>query len=141
MQKITYTITSPRFTGAVTIIFDDNNHCHYFNAQEATLTPTQLKWFLEKLTMPLQAFLKQIESKQVFTIVGQMQELTFDMFWNTYNEKKLSSKKKAQAKWNKLNKQQQILAYLHIPKYFKSIPNGIAKKYAETYLNSELWNN
>lgn len=140
MNKTKYTITSPKYKGQVIITFA-NNIVILFNAQEASLTPTQVAWFLTNALKGEEAFLNAADTADAFTIVGEKEELTFEMFWNRYNEKTHSSKRKAQLKWNRMSKQQQILAYMHIPAYFKSIPSGIAKKYAETYLNSEIWNN
>jgi hypothetical protein len=69
------------------------------------------------------------------------QEITFDMFWNKYDDKVLSSKKRTQKKWESMKKNEQINAFNHITKYFQSIPNGLRKKIAECYLNAEQWNN
>lgn len=140
MSITTYQITSPRFIGHVTIGFA-GAVCVSYNAQDAELTETQSQYFLQKLAAPQDLFLEMLNQKKIFTITGFVEELTFDMFWNRYNEKLRSSKKKAQTKWERLSKQQQILAFSYIPKYFKSLPDGIAKKYAETYLHSEIWNN
>jgi hypothetical protein len=63
------------------------------------------------------------------------------MFWKKYNDKERSSKKRTLAKWNKMSQVEQTKAYNYIQKYFNSIPNGVETKYAETYLNAELWNN
>lgn len=140
MNKIKYTITSHKYKGQVIIVFA-NAVIQVFNAQDATLTPTQVAWLLHAALKGEEAFLKAADNADAFTIIGEKEELTFEMFWNRYNEKTHSSKRKAQLKWNRMSKQQQILAYMHITAYFKSIPSGIAKKYAETYLNSEIWNN
>jgi len=96
---------------------------------------------IKRVWLQEQSFLQELEKAGVFNIVGAKQQLTFEMFWDRYNEKIRSSRKKALIKWQRMNQEQQILAYLHVPKYEQNIPNGIAKKYAETYLNSELWNN
>lgn len=140
MNKTKYTITSQKYKGQVIITFA-NSIVILFNAIEASLTTTQVQWFLTNALKGEEAFYNMVVAADVFTIVGEKEELTFEMFWNRYNEKTHSSKRKAQLKWNRMSKQQQILAYMHITAYFKSIPSGIAKKYAETYLNSEIWNN
>lgn len=140
MSTTIYTITCPKFAGAVKIIFADG-YCQSYNSSEAVLTDKQKLYFTDKLSLTEEAFLNTLGQAGIFTIVGEKEALTFDMFWNKYNEKAHSSKKKTQAKWQRMSKEQQIKAYMHIPAYFKNIPNGIAKKYAETYLNSEIWNN
>ena len=75
------------------------------------------------------------------TFVEQVREVTFQMFWLKYDDMVMSSKKRTLAKWNKMSQGDQIKAYNYITKYFNSLPTGVRKKYAETYLNAELWNN
>ena len=73
-------------------------------------------------------------------ILEKRMEVTFDMFWNRYNDKERSSKKKTQVLWEKMTEGNQIKAYLYLPTYNRK--RGTAeKKYATTYLNDELWNN
>ena len=75
------------------------------------------------------------------TFTEVLEEITFEMFWNRYNEKVRSSKKKAMITWKRLSRADQVKAFNHIRKYEQNIAPGVAKKYAETYLNAELWNN
>jgi hypothetical protein len=64
----------------------------------------------------------------------------FDDFWVKYDDCIRSSRKRAMAKWAKMSISQRKKAYNFIDRYNKS--RGFAeKKYAETYLNSEVWNN
>ena len=67
--------------------------------------------------------------------------IDFEQFWDRYDDKINSSKKKAKAKWEKMPVDERTKAFYFIGKYFASIPAGTRKKYAETYLNAELWNN
>lgn len=67
--------------------------------------------------------------------------ITFEMFWNRYDDKVLSSRRKTEARWNRMTKADQIKAFNFINRYEQNIPTGTRKKYAETYLNSEIWNN
>lgn len=140
MNKIDYTITSPRFSGEVAVTFTDG-YCSVYNALQAGLNDKQAHWFLSRVILPEKDFLNAMKQMGCFTVVGARQELTFDMFWDRYDEKDRSSKKKARSKWQRMSKEQQLLAYSHIPVYFRNIPSGVSKKYAETYLNSEIWNN
>lgn len=71
-------------------------------------------------------------------------DITFVMFWEKWfqhREKDNSSKKRAEIKWNKMSKDARMKAYDYIYRYFYRLPVGVMPKYAETYLNSELWNN
>jgi hypothetical protein len=136
-----YTITSNKFNGSITVAFTQEGECVLYDAQVAKLTATQQDWIMKRLTLKQTGFLQALEREGAFNIVGSAYEVTFEMFWNKYDEKDRSSKKKAETKWQRMSREQKILAYAHIPTYFKNIPGGVAKKYAETYLNSELWNN
>ena len=100
-------------------------------------------------TAPQQTFILQhaelgmVELNRVLTGNSKLVELsaTFEMFWHRYDDKLNSSKKRSETKWNKMSKIEQQRAYDHIPKYFNNIPYGTRRKFAETYLNAELWNN
>ena len=84
-------------------------------------------------------FMQQVG--QNYEIKELLQEITFDMFWDRYNEKIRSSKKRSQIKWNSMTKAEQIKCFNYLSMYFRNIPAGCVKKNCETYLNSELWNN
>lgn len=62
------------------------------------------------------------------------------MFWDKYNDKIRSSKKKSLKIWDKLTSTDQVKAFTYIHTYNRHRGNA-EKKYAETYLGSELWNN
>lgn len=137
MQK-TYIMTSPTFDGEVVFNFQYNVLVGY-DTTAANLSVEQITYlgkYLPKNLDEIAVFLSKSP-----TIEFKCMELTFDMFWNRYDEKELSSKKKAHAKWDKMSKTEQQKAYRFIGTYFSRIPYGVRKKYAETYLNSELWNN
>jgi hypothetical protein len=106
----------------------------------AELTAEQTKWWLvnyPKTVGELNAFANKFADKFKFSAL----EITFEMFWNKYDDKGHSSKKKTEIKWNRMSKAEQMKAYMFIQKYFQSIPHGVMKKYATTYLEAELWNN
>jgi hypothetical protein len=71
-------------------------------------------------------------------------EVTFEVFWNRYfagRPKDNSSRKRAETKWNRMSKGEQAKAYAYIGLYLGNVAYGTQPKHAETYLNSELWNN
>lgn len=75
-----------------------------------------------------------------YTVVELQQKITFDMLWDKYNDKARSSKKKSQKLWEKLDEANQVKAYYHYDAYNRNRGNA-DKKYCETYLRDELWNN
>lgn len=105
------------------------------------ISAAQHRWLIEKLPKSLDELQLLCSSVKSLKLVPIETEITFEMFWNKYDEKKLSSKKRSEVKWNRMRKSEQIKAYNYINRYFLNIPGGVAKKYAETYLNAEQWNN
>jgi hypothetical protein len=74
------------------------------------------------------------------TFIEQTIAITFEMFWNRYNDKDRSSKKKTQTMWDKMPITEQTKAFIYIPTYNRN--RGAAeKKYTTTYLSDALWNN
>jgi hypothetical protein len=66
--------------------------------------------------------------------------ITFAMFWEQYDDASRSSKKRSEKIWTRLGKENQVKAYYYYPTYLKNKGNA-EKKYCETYLNAEMWNN
>lgn len=78
--------------------------------------------------------------KSGFEVVELETQITFDMFWNSYNDKLRSSKKRSEKIWQKLDEANQVKAFYFIRTYNRNRGNA-EKKYCETYLTAELWNN
>lgn len=133
-----YILTSAAFEGDV-IVNNDNGHLTA-DFTKSSISLGQQKFVLDMMSKGLQAMLayfNQVGSnnKMVKVIID------FDMFWNKYDEKTISSKLKTRNKWNRMSLGEQSKAFYFIPRYFAAIPSGTRKKNAETYLNAELWNN
>ena len=131
-------MTSVTFTGYIEFAFNDNSLLEKYQIS-AELSERQQIYLLKNMPRELPE-LDNLKSSTV-TITEINQEVTFDMFWNRYDEKIRSSKKKALSGWNKMSKANQVRAFRFISKYESNILPGTAKKYAETYLNAELWAN
>ena len=137
---MTFHITSSSWTGYIEVEYNELGYLVHSDIRNAELSETQQKWFLNRLPREL-AELKRTIDGTTATIEEVTQVITFTMFWDRYNEKIRSSKKKAITTWNRMAVPEHIKAYNFIKKYEANIPTGVAKKYAETYLNAELWNN
>lgn len=98
-----------------------------------------LKWILGNICFKLPVFIQWCKQNK-YTLVEMNQEVSFDMMWDLYNDKDRSSKKRSLVVWNRLSKDNQIKAYYHYPAYQKN-RGSAEKKYLETYLRAELWNN
>lgn len=134
-----YSITSLAFNGEIIYSFDEKD-CFVGIEVKATLSEAQLRHFFAYMPYTSTELKATIGNSKKVTVTEVIEEITFDMFWNMYNDKERSSKKRSQEKWNKLNSGNQAKAYHHILKYFRTKGNA-EKKYCETYLAAELWNN
>lgn len=137
----TYSLTSTAFDGEVLFDFDDAGNLVKFDTSAATLSQNQQMWILKQMPKHLAHIQKVLGESKTATLTEIKQEVTFDMFWNRYNLKDRSSKKRTLIKWNRMNRADQIRAFNHIAKYELTLKPGVDKKYAESYLNAELWNN
>lgn len=135
-----YQITSPSFQGYVEINYNEKGYLHKLDFTNADLSDIQHEWLLNNLPTNIERVnnIKALEGRLKLT---EISGITFDTAWNKYDDKLTSSKKKSLIKWNKMPFAEQIKAYNYINKYFMQLNGNIRKKYFETYLNSELWNN
>ena len=137
-----YVMTSDTFSGEIQFEFDEKTELLLsYSTEYAVLSEKQQVFLLKRLPRELAEVEKFLASSPGIKFEKIEEDVTFDMFWNKYDDKVTSSKKRALKAWNKLTKGNQINAFRHINKYFMSLPVGTRKKYAETYLNAELWNN
>ncbi|MFH1121770.1 MAG: hypothetical protein V1775_18260 [Bacteroidota bacterium] len=136
-----FVLTSDAFTGEVEFIFNDLGLLYSFSMSNAQLSEKQQVFIIKELPRELNEIKRVIGTSQSAKITEVAIEITFEMFWKRYDPPANSKKKKkALPRWNKMSKAEQMKAYYHISKY-ESNMRGEAKMYAETYLNSELWNN
>ena len=134
-------LTSLRFEGHVELKFNDEDRFIAIDFIESGVNVEQQKWILQSLPSNVHALGMYDKYKDSMTVTEIIQNITFEIFWERYNDKISSSKKKSAARWNKMPAAEQAKAYRYIGRYLASIPAGTRKKYAETYLNAELWNN
>lgn len=99
-----------------------------------------VKQILTTIKTTLKEFLEWCKVHQNITVVELQQQINFDIFWSKYNDKLRSSKKRSQRLWEKLKEADQVKAFYYIDTYNRHRGNA-EKKYCETYLSAELWNN
>lgn len=142
---ITYLFTSPAFAGQIVFVFEEKTGMLVqYDVTTALLSPEQLLWITTRSPRTINE-LKAVASK---TKDGKLtvredyeRNVSFEMFWNKYNDKARSSKKKTEKAWQKMKQSERDKAYNFISRYERLIPPGTEKKYATTYLADELWNN
>jgi hypothetical protein len=140
-----YVYTSKHFVGEVLLWYNNESPelLVMFDISKAEVTREQHIAFLQSFPRSLEE-LKTLVAKDYTNrkIVEYFDEVTFEQFWERYNHKTLSHKKKSLIIWNKMSKASQQRAIDFIPKYEYNIRvSNISKKHAETYLNSEIWDN
>ncbi len=136
-----YSLTSTAFSGEVLFDFDDNGLLVSFDMKSANMSEEQQTVLLRYLPRDFYGIKLFTEKSPNARLEEIKTEVTFAQFWDKYDEKIRSSKKKAEKAWNNLSKIDQVKAYQFIGKYNLNLHAGTAKKYAETYLHAELWNN
>jgi len=114
-----------------------------FKLMQGDLDAKQINWLFIKGNFPYQE--KQIKAwtaiKNFKIEVGQP-DLSFDNFWNTYNNK-VGKRKMAENTWNRMSKADQLNVFINLPKYknyLKYYPNQ-QMMYPTTYLNQEAYKN
>jgi hypothetical protein len=142
MRKFTY--TSTHIEGEVIVAFnDETGWLVACDLSQANLTQDQHATFLRNFPLTLNDFKSFVEKdKDNRQLTEIIQNVTFEMFWEKYDYKTLSHKKKSFAKWEKMSEAERQKAFNFIAKYNHLVmKQSIGKKHAETYLNAELWNN
>lgn len=137
----TYLLTSPKWPGEIEVVYNDLNLMVSIDISRADLAEKQQIYFLRDLPREMAELMKLKEKSPTLVITEVEQEVTFEMFWNKYDEKIRSSRKRTERAWNRMSKTNQVKAYRFIQKYKMNLLPGTNPKYAETYLNAELWNN
>ena len=135
----TLIMTSPKIEGHIQLDYNEAGALERLHIAGA-LTQKQYEFFMPLL--PWHAgMIESFRAKAPqASFVLRDRKLTFIEFWDRYDDKIRSSKKRTEKAWNALSEADQIRAYLHYPKYMRH--KGAAEKmYAETYLSKELWNN
>ena len=135
-----FELTSPAFDGCVTYGFDDTTDRLVMVDMSSVPLSAEL-WNCIWSNLPATSKAMGKVKGRTGVITELVEDITFDMFWQRYDDKARSSKVKTQRAWDKMPEREQVKAYQFIPRYFESIPPGVCKKYATTYLSDQLWNN
>ena len=135
-----FELTSPAFDGSVIYGFDDATD-RLVSVDMSSVPFSAELWNCIWTKLPATSKSVNKVKGRTGVITELVEEITFDMFWKRYDDKARSSKLKTQRAWDKMPEREQVKAYNYVTKYFQSIPPGVCKKYATTYLSDQLWNN
>ena len=136
MRKIILTI--PKYEGEVVFTFDENDF-----VQSITFNgdfPIQVRGIVLR-SDPLRPEDLQRTKGRTGILTEEAETVTFEMFWDRYDDKARSSKVRTRRVWDRMPEGERVKAYRYINRYKCSIPQGVCMKYATTYLNDQLWNN
>ena len=137
----TIILTSEKFTGEVEFKYNDTGQLVMYD-NRASFDAAQHDWMLKRLPATVTRLDEVVHLVSGKTVEVKI-EPTFEQFWKQYFAGRLkdnSSRRRAQAKWNRMSVGERANAYTYIPSYMSRIAYGTQPKHAETYLNSELWN-
>ena len=146
---IKYIITSEAFTGEAVLMYDESGERPMFDGFNTGMRADQHRWLMHWICENAINHSMLVEALRACKVQNlKFQRVTFEPtfaeFWVRYfkdRHKDNSSKKTAERRWNSMPKGAQLAAYNYIGKYFLQIPAGTQPKLAETYLNSEVWDN
>lgn len=145
MEITVYTLTSTKFTGEVVFKFDSTGIMTGYDINDAVLADHQKRWLLYDRPRTLGELRQKIAESRTIKLTKRTnwkENATFDEFWNRYDYKALSSKIKTRKLWEKMKPADRDRAYNFVERYDTLIAKeGIAKKYATTYLSDRLWEN
>ena len=121
-----FALTSTSFTGEITFGYDDQSRLISFKI-DADLNEKQHTWILQYLPLTVAEMEDKITSVPSFSVIEVLQSVTFEMFWDKYNDKVRSSKKKSLRIWEKLTGTDQVKAHTYIHTYIQP-PSGKCRK-------------
>lgn len=132
----TYIVTG-KTTGRITFKFDLNGDLILFEYQGSTLTEKQRKWMYPRIPVN-ENQMKNWEVIKEFTVTKGEPDLSFENFWNTYNNK--SKKIPTEALWKKLNNADKFNAIVFIKRFDSWLRvKGTAKPLPDTYIRQKRW--
>jgi hypothetical protein len=134
----TYTATSHKFSGHISLTFDDEGNLRCLDLTQAEISHEGRQWLWSNPPLHI-GKLERYAQVTKFIISEQLQEVTFEQFYDAYGYKE--GRKKAENAWKRLSKAEQVKAYNYIPRLkTKTMNASIAMPYPATYLNQQRWN-
>lgn len=136
-----YLIELTRFKAFFLVEYDEEGWLTSVKATkgEATIGIMKAFWTYAPFTLIGIDWYSRQENVKV-TLIPE--DLSFERFWTEYGHKE-GKKTRCEAKWSKMPEEERLKALKHIQKYNQHLSQNpsIVKKYPETYLNTEAWNN
>lgn len=134
-----FLITSPKFSGQAEAIYNDADVLCKIDVTDTNMDAQTIFHFKKSVGHDIDNIATYFTKET--TIIEAAFEVTFDMFWKKYNEKR--NKARCILLWNKLNKTMEVQAYMGIDAYDKFLKREGWRNKAdpETYLRNKYWEN
>lgn len=133
-----YIVTTINYQGQITYGYDDNNQLVLVELDGIHEQQHRIN-ILKNLPLTLDVLNKWTHNNKNITVTLLLEDITFDVFWANYNYK--MGKQEAERAWNKLSVADKTRAIKRIRAYDRYISDrGIAKAYAQKYLNQRRFN-
>lgn len=130
-------------TPASAILHYNPDGCLVYYEHEGEWSKKAFIFFFERFPFMLE-HLEALKANTKFKIKVEEipEDLSFERFWEEYANKK-GKKSRVENVWNRMIDQDRIMALKYIKTYDSHLAmnKGIVKKYPETFLNAEEWNN
>lgn len=135
-----FIITSELFTGQAEAVYKDNGMLCKIDLTGCDFNQAFTNSFKNKVPAHLSDIETAFDLTKV-TIIEADFEVTFEMFWNKYNNK--VNRKRTLALWEKLSKSKQVKAFYGIDAYNKylSKKDWRNRQDPDTYLRNETFEN
>lgn len=137
-----YIITFAKQEANALLEYNDDGYLIKYELTPGTLDNSQFVWIFSRFPRKLE-FLERWKKWNIDNVIIKKldEDLSFDAFYNRYNYK-VSKRSRSENIWKVMTDANKALALAYIQKYERFLlDTGANKKYPETYLNSEAWNN
>lgn len=136
-----FILTSKNYSGNAELHYNDNDLLCRIDVTDSNMSPTQVHAFKAAAPLTIQHLENGVGIPGHVTVVEADYEITFEMFWTSYNKK--INKKRCEPIWKKMDKSSQIKALQGIKGYDKFLQKNDWRSKAdpENYLRNAMWEN
>lgn len=134
-----FLISSPKYKGHVTLIYDANGQIEVIDFSETNMDTEQRFLFKNVMPITLNHLQNGGHNLKSCTVVEVEYIVHFDQFWNEYNKK--VNRIRAEKEWATLTKTEKLKSIHSIRKYHRYLERtGIGKLDPENYLKNKRFN-
>lgn len=134
-----YIITSPKFSGEIHVLYGTDNKLLFIDFMKSVLSEEQIDYFKTKLPVVFSENFMDSFGNSKLNVVQEGYKVTFDQFWNRYQNK--VNRLRAEKQWNKLSEADQVNAFAKYPMYERHLLLNPWKTKVdpERYLKDRYW--